>query len=76
MNGLVILVGLAIGVTSQNAVAKSQLTDPLRIARDCKSDLKQFCTGVRPGGLRIKNCLREKVAALSPTCLAALKATQ
>jgi hypothetical protein len=76
MNKFVIPLGLAVGFVSHSAIAKNELTDPLKIARDCKSYLKKFCGGMRPGGLRIKNCLKEKSAELSPFCLDALKATE
>jgi hypothetical protein len=76
MNGLIILLGIAVGFTGHSAIAKHRLTDPVRIARDCKSDLERLCVGLRPGGQRIKNCLIEKVAELSPSCLGALRATE
>jgi hypothetical protein len=75
MNRLVILLGIAIAVAGQSAIAKSHLTDPVRIARDCKGDLS-LLRRTAPGSQRMKNCLREKMAELSPSCLSALKATE
>ena len=71
-----LMLGIAVVFCGQNAFAKSRLTDPVKIARECKSDMEQFCKGFRPGGQRILNCLKEKVAELSPTCSAALKSTE
>ena len=76
MNRWIILLGMAIGIAGQNATAKNRLTDPVRIARDCKSDLERLCSGVRPGGQRIKNCLKDRIAELSSSCSGALKATE
>ena len=77
MNGLIILLGIAIAVTTgQSAAAKHRLTDPLKIARECKNDLERWCAQLRPGSQRIKNCLKEKSAELSSSCLRALQATE
>ena len=43
----------------------------------CREDAKKFCSGVRPGGGRIYNCLTSHDADLAPACrerLAAAKA--
>jgi hypothetical protein len=69
--------GIAMAVaTGQSAAAKHRVTDPLKIARECKSDLERWCAQLRPGSQRIRNCLKEKSAELSPSCLDALKATE
>ncbi|MGM4919505.1 cysteine rich repeat-containing protein [Tardiphaga sp. 813_E8_N1_3] len=73
---LIIFLGIAVCLADQTAIAKSELTDPLKIARDCKSELKRLCAGVRPGRGRITSCLKEKSAELSSTCLDALKAAE
>ena len=70
------LVGIAIACLGQGAMAKSRLTDPLKIARECKSEAEQFCKGVRAGGKRIVTCLKAKAVDLSPACLAALNAAE
>ena len=67
---------IAIVVPGQFAFAKSRLTDPIKIARDCKSEVELFCKGVRPGGQRIVSCLGERTTELSPACLAAFRSTQ
>jgi hypothetical protein len=72
----VLMFSIAIALSCQDAFAKNRLTDPLRIARECKSDLELLCKGLRPGRQRIIACLKEKVTELSPACFAALKSTE
>jgi hypothetical protein len=38
----------------------------------CQPDLAQFCGDVRPGGGRIKSCIKENWRQLSPGCKQAL----
>lgn len=40
----------------------------------CKDDMVKFCKGVRPGGGRILQCLKEHEAELSPECKAKMSA--
>jgi hypothetical protein len=49
------------------------LTDPLKIARECKTEAELFCKGIRPGGQRIVVCLKQRIAELSPACVTAPK---
>ena len=70
------LFGIAITLSGQNAFAKNRLTDPVKIARECKSDLELLCKGLRPGGQHITSCLNEKLTELSPACSAAFKSTE
>ena len=76
MNWLSPLFGIAIVLFGQDAFAKNRLTDPIKIARECKSDMELMCKGLRPGGQRIIRCLKERVTELSPACSAALKSTE
>jgi hypothetical protein len=76
MRRLNLLLGIAIVLFNQHAFAKNRLTDPLKIARDCKSEVELFCKAVRPGGQRMLSCLKGKTAELSPACLAALKSAE
>ena len=76
MNRLGPLFGIAIALAGQDAFAKNLLTDPVKIARECKTDLDLLCKGLRPGGQRIISCLKEKLTELSPACSAALKSTE
>ena len=76
MSWLSPLFGIAVVLSGQDAFAKNRLTDPVKIARECKSDVELLCKGVRPGGQRIISCLKEKVTELSPACSAALKSVE
>jgi hypothetical protein len=38
----------------------------------CQEDYKRLCAGVPPGGGRIKKCMTENSAKLSPACKTAL----
>lgn len=76
MNWLGLSFGIAISLLGQEAIAKNRLTDPLKIARECKSEAEIFCKGVRAGGQRMVTCLKAKVAELSPPCLDALKSAE
>jgi malate/lactate dehydrogenase len=67
---------IAVASVGHEAFARQKITDPLKIARECKSDLALLCKGVRPGGQRIVSCLKEKVTELSPACAAALKSME
>ncbi|TFW56011.1 hypothetical protein CT676_37545 [Bradyrhizobium sp. MOS001] len=76
MNRLSLLFGIAIALSGQDALAKNRLTDPVKIARECKSDLELLCKGLRPGRQRVVSCLKEKMTELSPACSAAIKSTE
>jgi hypothetical protein len=39
------LFGIAIALSGQDAFAKNRLTDPVKIARECKSDVELLCKG-------------------------------
>lgn len=39
----------------------------------CAADLKTYCSGVQPGGGRIKACLQQNADKLSPACKSALQ---
>jgi len=71
-----VALSIAVAVPGQFAFGKNPLTDPVKIARECKSEVELFCKGVRPGGERIVSCLRGKTTELSAGCLAAFKSTQ
>lgn len=76
MRYVVGLFGMAIVLSGHGAVARSGLTDPLKIARECKSEAKLFCAEVRPGGQRMVDCLKGKATELSPSCSAALRSAE
>ncbi len=39
----------------------------------CQSDLAQFCSQVRPGGGRLKSCMRQHFGEVSPGCRQAIR---
>jgi hypothetical protein len=42
MNWLNPVFGIAITLSGQNAFAKNRLTDPVKIARECKTDMESL----------------------------------
>ena len=48
MNLLGFLFGAAIALSGQDAFAKNRLTDPIKIARECKSDMELSAKGFAP----------------------------
>jgi Cysteine rich repeat len=76
MSRLPALFGVAIALFGQCFFAKNRLTNPFKLARECKSEVELFCKGVRPGSQRIISCLKGKVTELSPACLAAFKSIE
>jgi cysteine rich repeat protein len=76
MKWLSLSFGIAISLLGQEAIAKNRLTDPLKIARECKSEAELFCKGVRAGGKRMITCLKAKITELSPACEDALKSAE
>jgi hypothetical protein len=76
MNWFRALFCIAIASISHGAFAKQKMTDPLKIARECKSDLALLCKAARPGRQRVIKCLKEKATELSPGCAAALKSME
>ena len=47
--------------------------DFAKVREACKSDIAQFCGNVKPGGGRIRDCLKAHAANLSDACKAAIK---
>ncbi len=39
----------------------------------CQPDLAQFCSQVRPGGGRLKSCMKQHFAEVSPGCKQAIR---
>ena len=76
MNWISPLFGIVIALSGPNAFAKNRMTDPVKIARECKSEVELLCKGVRPGGQRITSCLKANATQLSPACQAVLKSTE
>lgn len=66
-------VAAVLAVTLGSAAANAQ-TGPLRQA--CGADVRSVCSGVTPGGGRIKQCMTDNFEKLSDGCKAALKSRQ
>ena len=75
MSRFATLFGIAVALFAQAAFARRRLTDPVKIGRECKTEVELF-KAVRPGSQRIVGCLKEKMTELSPACLAAIKSTE
>ncbi len=43
-----------------------------RVTEACKADIKKLCPGVKPGGGRIAECLKDKKDQMSDECKADL----
>lgn len=66
----VLLLALFAGIVP--ASAQERLLDAFRIGRACTADIERLCSGIAPGGGRIKACMKEKVGQLSSGCLDAV----
>jgi hypothetical protein len=63
-------VTLAVACMAGTLLALPSLAQDARSqAREaCEADYRRFCTGIMPGGGRVRKCLDEHAAALSPRC--------
>lgn len=57
---------LVVPAAAQNAANEVQ--------KACQNDIKTLCSGVKPGGGRIRDCIMGKTDQLSPSCKTALSA--
>lgn len=60
---------LGTGLSAGSAMAQGKRA----IAQACREDLAKFCSGVQPGGGRLKPCVKEHFRSFSPSCQAALR---
>ena len=47
--------------------------DLAKVRQACQADIAQFCPNVKPGGGRIRDCLKAHATNLSDVCKAAIK---
>lgn len=66
----VLVAGGAAQAQTAPTPAQRAAADAVRDA--CRADFGRLCSGVRPGGGRVLQCLDAHVAELSPACRAAL----
>lgn len=66
----VLLFGLG---AANTALAQARGEQEAALRQACAADVKTLCPGIQPGGGRLKQCLRENAAKLSPGCRGALK---
>ena len=75
---LAIAAVLAAAIVASAASRANAQAGPSRadLRRACSVDVRAVCSGIAPGGGRIKQCLVEKFDQLSDGCKAALKDKQ
>ena len=61
-------------LAAQSAGAQSAPVPSPTVRTACAADVRTLCPGVRPGGGRIVQCMREKRDGLSDACRGALAA--
>lgn len=69
-----IRIAMAIALFALSAAAPAFAQSDVRQA--CRDDVKQLCAGVRPGGGRIKQCLKDNAAKVSDGCKQAILAAR
>ena len=63
------LVQITLAVACVAAALTALAQDARSQAREaCEADYRRLCTGIMPGGGRIRKCLDEHADALSPRC--------
>ncbi|MEO8602829.1 MAG: cysteine rich repeat-containing protein [bacterium] len=72
------VLGLIIAMATLTAVAAQAQTPSPAGAGDeltgpCRADVAKLCSGVEPGGGRMKQCLRDHATELSPGCRKTLR---
>jgi hypothetical protein len=70
---LLFMVLLAISA-SPTAVAQRASNPAVQAA--CREDVHRLCSGVQPGGGRIRQCMKEHRAEVSPGCVEAVRAAR
>src|SRR6516162_11070695 len=63
---------LAGALLSQSAGAEGRLIKGFDAVRACSGDIEKLCSGIEPGGDRIKACVQGNVSELSTPCKEAL----
>jgi hypothetical protein len=61
-----------VGALGQAAAAQERLMVDYDSVSACLGDIQQFCKGIVPGEGRIKDCIKQNVSKLTPSCAEAL----
>jgi hypothetical protein len=69
----VFAVAIGICVGAQSVSARQALPNRQALKQACMNDYQSLCAGTFPGGGRIKACLIQNMAKLSPDCRNALQ---
>jgi hypothetical protein len=69
---LIFVIGALLLAQAHPAIAQDILIDGLEAAISCAGDIRKHCSGIEPGEGRIRACIKEKFAELSPECKDAL----
>jgi hypothetical protein len=72
---LAIVLAFAIGICvgAQTVSARQASPNQQALKQACMDDYQSLCAGTFPGGGRIKACLEQNMARLSPGCRGALQ---
>ncbi|MCF3936066.1 cysteine rich repeat-containing protein [Acuticoccus sp. M5D2P5] len=65
--GLALLATPVLAQSNQNEPDIS-MAEGMQIYRACRTDLDRYCPGIKPGGGRIANCMKENYQKLSDGC--------
>jgi hypothetical protein len=78
-----IRIGILVATTAVSSLALAQGAPPApppddghgfaKVREACKPDVERLCPDVKPGGGRIRECLKTHEADLSDTCKGAIK---
>jgi hypothetical protein len=66
---LVALVLPFLVLAAGTGTAQQRLIEGFKVVRACSGDVERLCSGILPGGGRIKACLKEKMSQLSADCV-------
>ena len=70
----IMVIAIVVALCGSAAMARAQQGggNMKAMRQACAADFKTFCSGVQPGGGRIRACLQQNAAKLSPGCQTAL----
>lgn len=69
---LIFVLGALLLAQAHPTTAQEIVIDSLKAAISCAGDIRKHCSGIEPGEGRIRACIKEKFAELSPECKDAL----